>query len=176
MRFAARLLALSLGTTLVAAAAPPLACAGDETRQFDFWLGEWDVYGGADGARLVGHNRIERSGNGCWLSEHWQSTRGSDGTSLNAWDAQFKVWRQFWVGADGVVLRLQGGLRDGAMVMTGDLPKADGGMQRQRISWTPKPDGSVVQLWEISDDDGKSWTTSFLGRYRRKASATPHSE
>ncbi|HEV8695472.1 MAG TPA: hypothetical protein VGQ93_15020 [Lysobacter sp.] len=176
MGFASGLLALVLSTAGATVVAPPAACTGDEYRQFDFWLGEWDVYGGVDGARLVGHNRIERSGNGCWLSEHWHSARGSDGTSVNAWDAQSQVWRQFWVGGDGVVLRLEGGLHDGVMVMTGALPKAGGGVQRQKVSWTPKPDGSVVQHWEISDDDGKSWTTSFLGSYRRKTAAAPHWE
>ena len=38
-----------------------------------------------------------------------------------------RVWRQFWVGADGVVLRLEGGLQDGAMVLTGELPAPAGG-------------------------------------------------
>ena len=152
-----------------AAAAPaPMVCADDAHRQFDFWLGDWVVHGGPDGDRLQGHNRIERSGNGCWLSEHWRSATGNDGTSLNAWDAQHKVWRQFWVGADGVVLRLEGGLRDGAMVMTGELPTANGGMQRQRITWTPRDDDSVTQRWETSDDAGASWQVAFLGVYRKQ--------
>jgi hypothetical protein len=162
MGIASGLLALALGTA--AAGSPP--CTGDDHHQFDFWLGEWDVYGGADGSRLVGHNRIERSANGCWIQEHWRSARGGDGTSLNAWDAQYRRWRQFWVGGDGVVLRLEGGLHDGAMVMTGELPQAEGGVQQQKISWTPQPDGSVIQHWEVSDD-GRSWTTSFRGVYRR---------
>ena len=154
-------------------ASPPSAtpgCTGPEHRQFDFWLGDWDVYGGS-GDRVVGHNHIERSGNGCWLVERWRSAAGNDGTSLNAWDAHYRVWRQVWVGADGVVLRLEGGLQDGAMVMIGELPAPAGGTQRQRISWTPRPDGSVIQRWETSDDEGKTWAVSFLGHYRRKAKA-----
>ncbi len=146
----------------------PKACTDEAYRQFDFWIGEWIVHGGPKGDQLQGHNRIERSGNGCWLSEHWRSAGGNDGTSLNAWDAHHKVWRQFWVGADGVGLRLQGGLRDGAMVMEGELPTAAGGVQRQRISWTPRDDGSVTQRWETSDDAGVSWQVAFLGVYRKQ--------
>ena len=146
-------------------AAPGAACNTAEYRQFDFWLGEWVVHGGPAGDQLQGTSRIERSDNGCWLVEHWHSARGGDGTSLNAWDAQYKVWRQFWTGADGVVLRLEGGLQDGAMVMTGELPRAQGGVQLQKIRWIPGADGSVEQRWETSDDAGASWQVAFLGRY-----------
>lgn len=160
----------SLGMTTQAASPPqPMQCAGAEHRQFDFWLGEWDVHGGPAGDRPVGSSRIERSENGCWLTEHWHGASGNNGTSTNAWDAQHGVWRQFWVGGDGVVLRLEGGLQGKAMVMGGELPKTGGGTQRQRITWTPQDDGSVVQQWDVSDDDGRNWTTSFRGVYRRKA-------
>ena len=167
-------LALALATNGASAmaqtpTATPPACTAAEHRQFDFWLGHWTVHGGPDGKALQGTSRIERSDNGCWITEHWHSARGSDGTSLNAWDAQYQVWRQFWTGADGVVLRLEGGLRDGTMEMRGELPKAGGGVQLQRIRWTPQGDGSVTQQWDTSDDDGSSWQVSFLGVYRRDA-------
>jgi hypothetical protein len=145
-----------------------MQCTGPEHRQFDFWLGEWEVLGGPGGTHHLGDNRIERSDNGCWLVERWHGASGIHGTSTNAWDAQYRVWRQFWVGADGVVLRLEGGLQDGAMVMAGELPNPQGGTQLQRISWTPQPDGSVVQQWDTSDDGGRTWNTSFRGHYRRK--------
>jgi len=161
--------ALAGGQTMAQTPTPPPACTSAEHRQFDFWLGHWSVPGGPDGSALQGTSRIERSDNGCWITERWHSARGSDGTSLNAWDAQYGVWRQFWTGADGVVLRLEGGLRDGAMEMQGELPKPGGGVQLQRIRWTPRGDGSVTQQWDTSDDDGRTWQVSFLGVYRRDA-------
>lgn len=148
-----------------------MRCTAPEHRQFDFWIGEWDVFGGPQGDRPVGSSRIERSENSCWLVEHWRGATGNHGTSTNAWDAQHKVWRQFWVGGDGVVLRLEGGLQGKAMVMSGELPKSKGGTQRQRISWAPQDDGSVIQQWDVSDDDGANWNTSFRGVYRRKAAS-----
>lgn len=105
-------------------APPPPACTAPEHQQFDFWIGQWDVWGGADGKVLLGRNRIAREAGGCVLHEHWQGTRGISGMSLNAWDAQRRQWTQFWVGGDGLVLRLQGGLEAGAMVMRGELPSA----------------------------------------------------
>jgi len=171
------LLAFLFGATCMstqAAPAPaPMRCEGAEHRQFDFWLGEWDVYGGPLGDQLVGTNRIERGDNGCWLVEHWRGASGNHGTSTNAWDAQFRVWRQFWVGGDGVVLRLEGGRQGEAMVLGGELPDPKGGVQRQSIAWTPQPDGSVVQQWDTSDDGGATWQTSFRGIYRRRGAVRP---
>jgi hypothetical protein len=37
----------------------------------------------------------------------------------------------------------------------------------QRIAWTPRPDGSVRQWWQRSDDGGTTWHTVFDGRYVR---------
>lgn len=153
-----------------AAPAAPPDCSAAEHRQFDFWLGHWDVTGPK--GKLLGRNTITRSPSGCWITEQWQSGPGASGTSLNAWDAQYKRWRQFWVGSDGGVLRLEGALHGKAMVLEGVLPTASGGGQQQRITWTPHEDGSVTQHWETSDD-GKSWATAFLGLYRRSAAAAP---
>ena len=160
------LFALSLSASMTAHA----ACDAPQHRQFDFWLGEWDVVapeGAPEPGKLLGRNRITRSLSGCGIEEHWTGASGVEGKSLNGWDPARKAWRQFWIGSDGVVLELEGALQGKAMVMTGELPAAAGGMQQQRVTWTPLEDGGVMQLWEASDDAGKTWTPSFHGRYRR---------
>ena len=140
----------------------------DEHRQFDFWIGSWEVLN-PKGA-VAGHSRIETVSDGCGISEQWQGSGGSRGVIYNAWDAGSGHWRQFWVGnTSGDVLYLVGGFKDGSMSMQGSRPNAtDGKPQLQRITWTPKSDGTVRQLWETSDDDGKSWQVSFDGSYHRK--------
>jgi hypothetical protein len=162
----------SLILAVATVATPPPACAAAEHRQFDFWLGEWDVVGVPDApnaGQLLGRNRIESISSGCALSEHWRGASGFEGHSLNGYDAAHRVWRQFWIGSDGVVLQLAGGWRDGRMVLDGELPGANGARQRQRISWIPQTDGGVIQRWETSDDDGTTWAVAFLGLYRRAA-------
>lgn len=140
-------------------------------RDFDFWAGDWEVVapeGAPEPGKPLGRNRIERFADGCGLAEFWTGASGFTGRSLNAWDRVRQAWTQFWVGSDGTVIHLSGGLQGKAMVLTGELPKASGvGVQRQRITWTPRDDGSVTQHWETSDDDGATWSTSFLGLYRR---------
>ncbi|HET9484446.1 MAG TPA: hypothetical protein VFO79_10860 [Xanthomonadales bacterium] len=142
-------------------------CDTPAHRAFDFWIGEWEVW--ANDA-LAGSNRIEPLLGGCALSEHWRGASGLEGRSYNAWDAASGRWRQFWVASQGNVLMLEGGMRDGAMVLEGVRPHPKSGApQRQRIAWTRHDDGSVRQLWETSDDAGATWQVAFDGRYRRAA-------
>lgn len=142
------------------AALPP------ESRQFDFWLGEWDVTNPA--GKAAGRSRIEAIAGGAGLLETWTGATGYSGRSLNAWNAARKQWQQFWVGSDGGVLELNGGLVDGRMVLTGEH-NVRGRHLIERITWTPNADGSVRQHWEQSADAGKTWTTAFDGLYRKKA-------
>jgi hypothetical protein len=65
------------------------------------------------------------------------------------------------------LLLLDGGLRDGRMVLEGETPGAGGAVTRHRITWTPNPDGSVRQYWESAGADGE-WKVAFDGRYTRR--------
>ncbi|HSM38608.1 MAG TPA: hypothetical protein VK838_04680 [Candidatus Limnocylindrales bacterium] len=144
------------------------ACAAPECREFDFWLGSWEVRS-PDG-EIVGHNRITRVADGCGLREQWRGVRGLRGTSLNAWSADRVAWHQTWVDSSGTVLLLDGGLRNGSMVLEGQLPASGqpGGRVHHRISWSlvAGDHDRVRQLWETSAD-GTSWEIAFDGRYRR---------
>src|SRR5687767_3123972 len=64
-------------------AAPDSPCQDDARhRQFDFWLGDWNVTG-ANGTG--GHVNQIRSGlDGCLVSESWTPAGGIRGRSINA--------------------------------------------------------------------------------------------
>ena len=166
------LTALASGPPAVAQApAPhpkPLACASSDHRQFDFWAGRWSVF--TPDGKPAGENRIDAIDDGCALHERWQGAGGFNGTSLNHWDAVSRVWRQHWVDNRGGHLSLAGGLQGGSMVLTGSRPQPDkpGQPVHHRITWTPLADGAVRQWWQVSQDDGKTWTTAFDGRYVRQ--------
>ena len=149
---------------------PPPACATAGHRAFDFWIGEWVVHG-ANG-KLAGSNSIKREINGCVLHERYRTDRGYSGQSFNIYDAPRNVWHQTWVDSAGLLLLLEGGLRDGKMVLEGQTTGADRKVTRHRITWTPNPDGSVRQLWESTGPDGK-WTVAFDGRYTRSTHGSP---
>lgn len=143
-------------------------CSEPEHRQFDFWLGDWEVR--TPSGDLAGHNTISRVAEGCGLREEWRGVRGLVGTSLNTYSAARQAWHQTWIDSSGTLLLLDGGLRDGAMVLQGEapLPGAAEGILRHRISWSVV-DGDVDhvrQHWETSED-GSTWETAFDGHYRR---------
>jgi hypothetical protein len=140
-------------------------CNEPERAQFDFWTGDWEVRT-ADG-RVAGTSRIQRDFDGCVVRERYQAASGYRGESLNIYDVGRRLWRQTWVDNRGGVQVLEGGLRDGSMVLEGRSTAVDGSTARQRISWTPRPDGSLTQLWE-SSPAGDQWTVVFYGIYRRR--------
>ena len=150
--------------------APPPGCDRAEYRQFDMWLGDWVVLNPA--GDTIGTNRIERISDGCALLEQWRDAGGGTGTSINFFEPETGRWNQLWVGGRGMVLRLEGGLSNGAMELAGTSPRTTPrGPVLDRIRWTALEDGSVEQLWLISADDGGTWQESFRGIYRRAAPA-----
>lgn len=140
------------------------ACAGPEHRQFDFWVGDWEVRN-PDG-EVAGTNVITAVASGCALNEYWRSARGPTGTSLNWYEPATEQWHQLWVGL-GYYLRLSGGLEAGKMVLSGERESPEGAVI-DRITWTPLEDGRVRQLWEMSRDGGRSWEVAFEGFYSRR--------
>ncbi len=162
----AALLALSCAAMAMAmSTAAAAACESPRYRDFDFWLGEWQVH--TPEGKLAGSNRISREYSGCVLHERYDTGRGYSGESLNTYDAPRKTWHQTWVDSAGTLLLLEGGLRGKSMVLEGQTVGADGKTTRHRITWTPAADGSVRQLWE-SSAGGAAWKVVFDGRYTKK--------
>ena len=170
MRAAASLLSLMLivpacnAVVLDAAPQAPSTpdCSAPEFRQFDFWLGSWNV---TVQGKPAGTNVIESSMKGCTLIEHWTSAGGGRGTSLNFYDRRTKAWSQAWIDEGGNALHLKGGLADGRMVLQSDPQTTPKGVVVQRITWSKEADASVRQLWESSNDAGKTWSVAFDGKY-----------
>lgn len=140
-------------------------CRAPEYRQFDFWVGNWEVRNSK--GDLVGTNLVTSEQDGCALMEHWKS-KVETGVSLNAYDAGSKQWSQTWVDSSGSVLHLSGHGEMGTMSM--QSAKAPSGLHSsiERITWTLLNDGRVRQLWDYSKDAGKTWKIRFDGYYSKK--------
>jgi hypothetical protein len=141
-------------------------CESDAHREFDFWVGDWEVTT-ADGA-IAGSNRVEKILEGCVIKENWVGSEGLRGESYNIFSKRRGVWHQSWVDTAGRLLLLEGGLEDGKMVLSGQMPGQDGRMVRHEISWEALDDGRVKQHWRASRDRGKSWNDVFVGFYAPK--------
>jgi hypothetical protein len=140
------------------------ACQAPEFAQFDFWLGEWEVFD-PKGAR-AGTNSITRTHRGCVVAEAWSGAGGVTGSSFNIYTPTTRKWQQVWVDSSGMLLQLEGEFIDGAMRLQGSGLTSKG-RSVNRVTWTPRPDGTVRQFWETSRDNGKSWQPVFDGVYRR---------
>ncbi len=142
-------------------------------RQFDFWIGTWEVYAGENKA---GINTIERRSEGCMLYESWQSASGGSGHSINYVDPSTGEWVQVWMGSDGTPISGRGGLVDGAMRLVGEHVLKTGQRRPFRMTFTPQDDGSVRQYLEESTDGGETFSVWFDGRYVAAGSQPAESE
>ena len=172
MRFALLALSLLCLSACVAVEDPVEAapCQQEVYRHFDFWIGEWEVVQQPE-SKLKAFNSISPFVQGCAIKERYQTQSGYSGESLNWYDPQLQQWRQTWVDNAGTVLQLAGGLNEqGEMVLSGDQRRDERGAAIfDRITWTPLQNGHVIQLWETSLDQGKTWKTLFRGLYRPRA-------
>ncbi|HEY8563389.1 MAG TPA: tetratricopeptide repeat protein [Pyrinomonadaceae bacterium] len=136
-----------------------------EARQFDFWLGDWEVYNPA--GQKVGTNSIQMFAGGCGVLENWTNAAGLDGKSINYYDAASRKWHQYWIGADGGALRYAGNFWENAMHFAGET--VTGGKKTlQKLTFFKLDDNTVRQLAESSADEGKTWTVNYDFKYVRK--------
>jgi hypothetical protein len=164
---------LALLFSLPNMAAEPSPCDREPHRQFDFWLGTWEVRDGA--GKLAGHNSITSEQGGCVLIERWQSAAGHGGMSMNYYDPLSRRWKQNWV-SPGVILEMSGTLQEGSLVLEGPLQYLDKkATTLLRGIWTALPDGRVRQHFIESKDGGKTWEEWFDGYYSKKADQLPPS-
>jgi hypothetical protein len=135
-------------------AARTFACAsGTEARQFDFWIGEWNVQ--VDG-RIVARSSIQSIAGGCIILEHWMPFSAGEGMSWNFFNPTTRQWEQVWLTTTGEVLKVAGGWKKGA------IRESNG---THRHSFTPVAPNRVRQFCEESHDGGKTWQVAFDGIY-----------
>ena len=140
-----------------------VSCGAAPYRQFDFWVGEWDV--NTPQGAMAGHNVVTLEQDGCLLVEHWTSSAGgSTGTSFNYYDIRDRKWHQLYIdnsGNAGAFPAMAGGLTDGRMVMLTE----DTNNVQSRWTWYVMEPGKVRQMAERSTDHGKTWQTTWDSVY-----------
>ena len=152
--------------------ASPLPCEDARHREFDFLLGTWEAF--TPDGQLAGRDRIARVYDGCALEEQWSGPAEPPkyrGGSLSAFDARNGRWHQTWVDTQGAVVRLDGGLRDGRMVLEGEAGAGPAG-RRVRLTWEPLAGGEVRQTIENNGGPEGAWQTAVVFHYRRAGAAT----
>jgi hypothetical protein len=140
-----------------------------ESRQFDFWVGDWEVRDNRQNRAVVGSSHVERILNQCVIFENWTSIQGGTGKSVNAWNPDLKCWQQTWMDDRGGVINFTDGHWDGTRLMfVADTKAADGTSVKNRLSFFPLGPDEVRQFSENSSDGGATWTVDYDFHYRRR--------
>ena len=148
----------------------PAPCSTDSGyRRLAFWVGDWTVFD-STGKRYASQ-RVRDAVDGCALTVEWNGGGNNQGLSLFGFDARSTTWRQMYVSNQipqptGVILRQSDPEYSGPGVRFISIVTPPAGASRSRITIAPIPDGGVVQLFEDSRDDGKTWTTQFKAVHR----------
>jgi hypothetical protein len=143
-------------------------CYNDQkAREFDFWVGEWNVF--VTGTNVyAGHSLIQKISGGCALLENWNSAV-SEGKSLNFIDDSSSKWKQVWIGSypNGKQDFVNGEYKDSAMRFTFVTRDAQGNTLLGRFTFFNEGPAQVRQMNETSADGGKTWITNYDFTYKR---------
>ena len=151
-----------------AAQPPPTGCDSPESRQLDFWIGEWDLTYASETNIVHSRNRISKILDGCVIMEEFSGAPGSklDGRSYSTYDRFSKQWKQTWVDNSAGYLDFVGTTVQGDMAFAREFEK-DGRKVRQRMVFTKVTPESLKWLWQKSENDGQSWITTWEIDYKR---------
>jgi hypothetical protein len=144
-------------------------CASEpHTHDFDFWIGEWDVYQtGTD--KLSGHSMVQSISGGCGILENWTDLKGGTGKSVNYYNLAESQWQQDWIGSGGTAQRyLNGTYKDGAMQFTYEFTDKQGNKKTGNFKFYNIDKNTVRQYQDVNNDDGKTVTVSYDLTYKRK--------
>ncbi|HMF57626.1 MAG TPA: tetratricopeptide repeat protein [Pyrinomonadaceae bacterium] len=134
-------------------------------RQFDFWVGEWDVRG-PQGSPPASSS-IQSIVSQCVVFENY--TQGTyTGKSFSYYDATINKWRQTWVDNSGGSAYFIGEYRDGAMRFEGESHPRQGKPTKIRMTLFNLGQDRVRQLGETSPDDGQTWNVTYDLTYTRR--------
>jgi hypothetical protein len=161
---------------------PPYDCSGAEYRQFDFWIGDWDVVPNPATrpasappprpGRQAPRNVVEKIQGGCVVLENWDDRSGGTGQSFNIYDRSRQRWHQTWVDNRGGLHEYWGKLEDGKMVLYGEVPLPPAssfqGRRTIRVSFIPMGPDQMRQFSESLNVDG-TWSQNYDLIYTRRA-------
>lgn len=171
-------LALVSIPTLVAAQAPS-ACPAPEARQFDFWIGEWNVVNRgltAEGWVETGRatTKVFPVLDGCAIVELWRGTawnRKTLGFSVRNFNPETGKWFLLLNWPDAGVPdfgSLEGVFNHGRGEFFLDATDAQGKPEKKRYTFSDATPDSLRWDAARSGDDGKSWTTYWIMEFTRR--------
>lgn len=146
-------------------AAPVLvapACDTPQHHQFDFWLGDWQVFD-ASTDKLVAFDRVEKHSEGCIVEQNMTFVTDMyrrpgagyrlSGMSINRYDGE--QWLELWADNQWGAIAMRGSPdSDGAMVLKTITPSRHRDL---KIIWENHADGTVRILQYVAPAGSGRW-------------------
>ena len=137
-------------------------CDSPQHHQFDFWVGDWQVFD-AKTNQLVGFDRVEKHSRGCIVQQNLTMITdlyrrpGVDyrmtGIGVNRFDGA--SWLEMWADNQWGAIVLHGMPAAGkAMVLTTITPSRNRDL---RLEWENRSDGSVRALQYVAPAGSGKW-------------------
>jgi hypothetical protein len=166
------LLALAASAAALAAhgqPAPTYGCDSPESRQLDFWLGDWELTTVGRSVPGRSRNKVTKILDGCVVLEEFDGSLGSKlvGKSFSSFDRATGKWKQTWVDNTASYLDFDGGVVDGTLSFWREATGKDGRKSLQRMIFKDVKKDSLKWLWQKSEDGGKTWATQWEIDYKR---------
>jgi hypothetical protein len=150
--------------------APP--CDTPPHHQFDFWVGEWQVFDAATN-QLVAFDRVEKHSEGCIVQQNMNfvtdmyrrpgATYRLAGMSVNRYDGE--AWLELWADNQWGAIAMRGSLDEhGSMVFKTIVPSRNRDL---KIVWEKQADGSVRILQYVTPTGAGKWQKYGDLIYRR---------
>ena len=149
-----------------------------ETKQFDFWIGEWQMHskqrvapGKDEWLEGAAANSIKASFKGQVIEEQFDGStlkQPFKGMSVSVYNPTLGKWKQTWVDDQGSYLDFVGEFKDDKMVLSRSFEQ-NGKSIHQRMVFKDIAKDSLTWHWERSMDGGKTWVLMWELKYTRKA-------
>jgi hypothetical protein len=161
-------------TMVVVGAAPLRSAAADsqpcsstsETRQLDYWIGDWTIT--VAGSPRTSASKVTQELGNCVFVEKWTGSNGHSGETILAYSAEAKNWYGMFADSEGRVhLFTNGTVKAGSAEFRGPSVGPNGGTVLNRVQLVRLSPSKVEQTWEKSTDNGANWNTVFKGEYSR---------
>jgi hypothetical protein len=168
MRWMPLLVACHAATPAASPSPPSKACAAPESRQLDFWVGDWDVTVHARNSptsdtwgTAPGHQHVEAILGGCAIAETFAATGPGPAWAGRSYAMyQGGKWKQTWVDDQGGYLLFTGGPEAGAsMVLYGEPREQNGKTIQMRMVFHDVTATSLEWEWQRTDD---AWATNVV--------------
>jgi hypothetical protein len=156
---------VAIATPRLLAAAEVGACSATESRQLDFWVGDWHV--SAPGSAPNAASKVTLAQDKCVVIEDWDGGRGHTGENMFAYSADDHKWHGMFTDNRGRVHIMEGTGSSGEVQFSAPSRDANGKAEWNRVRIVREGPDRVKQIWGKSTDNGATWTVEFQGTYER---------